>query len=101
MRHRYRFLRFWADLAVTLGTLVIVLGVFAAIVGGVVVWHMERPPFGFGRASGVAGAAGLAVLGLLLGGPLVVTGQCLLVFLDQRALLARILRQLRRTPGGA
>lgn len=101
MRQRYRFLRFWADLAVTLGALVIVLGLFGAVLGGVLVWNMERPPFGLGRASSLAGAAGLAVLGLLLGGPLVATGQCLLVFLDQRALLSRILRQLRRKPGDA
>jgi hypothetical protein len=98
---RYRFVTFWADLAIAGGTVVIALGGLGAVLGLVAAWNLPELPWGLSQPSGLALAASLAVLGLLLGGPLVVAGQCLRVFLDQRALLARILRQLRRKPRGA
>jgi hypothetical protein len=50
---------------------------------------------------GFLGAALLSMgLGVILGGPFIVAGQCLLVFLEQRRLLARIAKRLRSLERG-
>ena len=90
-----RFTRFWARLLVIMGVVIVVLGVLLAMVALVV----EMP---WGSITGQAVlermfvALSLVVSGILAGSPFIVFGQLLLIFLDQRRLLARISRQLRR-----
>ena len=61
---------------------------------------VEPPLVGVGEKPGVLDRSLLAFFlvfsGLLAGGPFIVFGQLLNIFLDQRALLARILRELRQ-----
>ena len=66
---RYRFTLFWASVLVGLGVGVMALGVAAAVA---------------------------LVAGLVVGAPLIMIGQLVQVFLDQRRLLASIQRSLRR-----
>ena len=90
-----RFTRLWARLLVIMGVVIVVLGVLLAMVALVV----EMP---WGSITGQAVlermivALSLIVSGILAGSPFIVFGQLLLIFLDQRRLLARIHRQLRR-----
>ena len=62
----------------------------------------EPPLVGVGDKPGFVERGLLAFFllfsGLLAGGPFIVFGQLLHIFLDQRALLVRILRELRRQP---
>ena len=96
-RSRHRFTRFWAELSIGFGYLLIVVGV---LVGGVALFLMVAsypvPDIPALARVGFLGA-GLLVMGLgvLLGGPFIVVGQCLLVFLEQRRLLARIAKRVR------
>ena len=92
-----RFTRFWARLLVIMGMVIVVLGVLLAMVALVV----EMP---WGSITGQAVleraivALSLVVSGILAGSPFIVFGELLLIFLDQRRLLARIHRRLRRRP---
>lgn len=95
---RYRFTRIWARLMVAIGVLAIALGVVSA---GVALFTEEW-------RQGVTGTqaafertvvvGGLLLSGFLAGSPFIVFGQLLEIFLDQRALLTRIHRRLRREP---
>lgn len=96
-RSRHRFTTFWAELSIGFGYLLIVLGI---LIGGVALFLMAAsfpvPDIPALARVGFLGAAVLAMgLGVLLGGPFIVAGQCLLVFLEQRRLLARIARRVR------
>ena len=90
-----RFTRFWARLLVIMGVVIVVLGVLLAMVALVV----EMP---WGSITGQAVlerafvALSLVISGVLAGSPFIVFGQLLLIFLDQRRLLAAIHRRLRR-----
>jgi hypothetical protein len=90
-----RLTRLWARLLVIVGVVIVVLGVLLAMVALVV----EMP---WGSITGQAVlerafvAASLVVSGVLAGSPFIVFGQLLLIFLDQRRLLASINRRLRR-----
>jgi hypothetical protein len=90
-----RFTRLWARLLVVMGVVIVVLGVLLAMVALVV----EMP---WGSITGRAVlerafvALSLVVSGILAGSPFIVFGQLLLIFLDQRRLLAAIHRRLRR-----
>ena len=90
-----RFTRLWARLLVIMGVVIVVLGVLLAMVALVV----EMP---WGSITGQAVlermfvALSLVVSGILAGSPFIVFGQLMLIFLDQRRLLLRINRQLRR-----
>ena len=93
-----RFTRFWARLLVVMGVVIVVLGALLAVVALVV----EMP---WGSITGQAVlerafvAFSLVVSGILAGSPFIVFGQLLLIFLDQRRLLASINRRLRRGGG--
>jgi heme exporter protein D len=89
---RYWFTRFWASVLVGLGVGVMVLGIAGA---GLLLFLPEQVPLPYGRSPILAAAVALAV-GLLVGAPLVLVGQLVQVFLDQRRLLARIHRRLSR-----
>lgn len=110
MSQRYRFTWALATLAVVLGFITIAAGVVGAVAIAAVIpasWFDYRPP-GFDWkpseplpasvvtlrrglwATYVGGAA------FILGSGMVVVGQLLRVFLDQRTLLARIYARLRR-----
>jgi ABC-type phosphate transport system permease subunit len=91
----YRFTAFAARFMTVVGVALVAGGVVLAVVALVV----ETP---WGSVTGqvvlerVLAAIVLIVSGILAGGPFVVFGQLLLIFLDQRRLLARIDRSLRR-----
>jgi len=80
-----------------MGVVIVVLGVLLAMVA----LFVEMP---WGSITGQAVlermfvALSLVVSGILAGSPFIVAGQLLLIFLDQRRLLARIYRRLRRRP---
>lgn len=116
------FTRAWARVLTVIGTVVIVLGVVAAILAVLFAPASALDPFGGAAARQIlglppAGAAESAVLrvfaactvvlaGLVVGGPMIVSGELILIFLEQRALLARqrsllakILRKLPDTRG--
>ncbi len=90
-----RFTRFWARLLVVIGLVIVVLGLGLAVVALVI----ETP---WGSLTGqvmlerVFVAVFLVFSGIIAGAPFIVFGQLLLIFLDQRRLLARILRRLSR-----
>ena len=93
---RYRFTRFWARLMVIVGILFIALGV---ILSGVALFTEEWRQGVTGTQAALERAVvvgGLLVSGFLAGSPFIVFGQLLEIFLGQRALLARIHRQLSR-----
>ncbi len=95
---RYRFTRIWARLMVVIGILFIALGV---ILSGVALFTEEWRQGVTGTQAALERAVvvgGLIASGFLAGSPFIVFGQLLELFLDQRALLARIHRRLSR-PG--
>ena len=88
----YRFTQFWASVLVGLGVGVMVMGVVSA--GLLVLLPAQIPvPYPWPR---ILVAAVVVVGGLVIGAPLIVTGQLVQIFLDQRRLLAGIHRRLRR-----
>jgi hypothetical protein len=89
---RYRFTLFLASVLVGLGVSVMALGVVTA---GLIVLLPRGIPIPYGRPPVLAATVAL-VAGLAVGAPLVMIGQLVQVFLDQRRLLARVLRSLRR-----
>ena len=84
-----RLARIWARLLVVIGIVVVVLGALLAVVALTV----EMP---WGSITGQAVlerfivALSLVLSGILAGSPFIVFGQLLLIFLDQRHLLAQI-----------
>ena len=91
----FRFAGFWARVLVCLGTLFVLLGfIFAASA-----LVLDMP---WGKLTGQAvveqilAMVVLTAVGLLTGAPLIVMGEMLRVFLDQRQPLAEIKLQLRR-----
>src|SRR5436309_2402993 len=89
----YRFTRAWARGSVRAGVGLLVLGCTAAITAALI--DFER--FGLWRFSGIDRAI-LAMASLILstlGVPLILRGQLVLIFMDQRSLLAKIYRELR------
>jgi hypothetical protein len=89
---RYRFTLFWASVLVGLGVGVMALGVVTA---GLVLFLPRGIPIPSGRPPVLVAAVAL-VGGFVVGAPLVMIGQLVQVFLDQRRLLASVQRSLRR-----
>ena len=94
---RYRFAGFLAGLFTALGVMLVVLG---CVLAGILVftgyrWPTQMSP-GNEWLERVVGPAVVVLGGLLLGGPLIMTGQFLRVLLAQRRVLSRIERSLRR-----
>jgi hypothetical protein len=89
---RYRFTLFWASVLVGLGVGVMALGVVTA---GLIVFLPRGIPIPYGRPPLLVAAVAL-VAGFVVGAPLVMIGQLVQVFLDQRRLLASVQRSLRR-----
>ena len=90
-----RLTRVWARLLVVIGLVIVVLGALLAIVALVV----EMPwasVTGQAVLERVIVALSLVLSGILAGSPFIVFGQLLLIFLDQRRLLAAIHDQLAR-----
>ena len=95
-----RFTRLFASLLVVIGLVIVVVGIGLAAVALVI----ETP---WGSLTGqvmlerVLVAVFLVLSGILAGAPFIVFGQLLLIFLDQRRLLAAIHAALQRdaTPG--
>jgi hypothetical protein len=91
-----RFSRLWARLLIVIGGVIVALGVILAVVSLVI----ETPPWqtitGQVVLERIIVAVFLAGSGVLAGAPFIVFGQLLLIFLDQRRLLAAIHRRLRR-----
>lgn len=92
----YRLAHLWAFGFVVAGHSVLVLAVLIAI--GVVISPAMLESQLPGMTVGLRLGLGAMVLlgGLVAGGALVLAGQRLLVLLDQRRLLKRILREVRR-----
>jgi len=88
---RYRVTRAWARGSIAVGVGIIVLGLLAGAAS--LVFGVARV-FGFGAQELVVGIA-CVILGFALGAPEIIAGQLILIFLDQRDLLARIYRRLR------
>ena len=98
---RYRFTRIWARLMVAIGVVAIALGFVSAAVA---LFTEEWRQGVTGTQAAIERAivvGGLILSGFLAGSPFVVFGQLLHIFLDQRALLTRIHRRLRRNVAAA
>jgi hypothetical protein len=93
---RYRFTRLWARLLVVVGIVIVALGVILAVIA-LVIETPWRTITGQVMLERVIVAVFLAGSGILAGAPFIVFGQLLLIFVDQRRLLARISRHLRRS----
>jgi len=92
----YRLAHLWAFGFVVAGHAVVVLAVLIAV-GVVVSPAMLEPQFPGTTLPLRVGLGAIVLLGgLLAGGVLVLAGQRLFLLLDQRRLLGRILRELRR-----
>ncbi|SRR6266508_1800060 len=94
----YRFTRFWAQLLVALGMVIIALGLVGALglflaPAGVFKEFPEGKQEALFRTGG---ALLVGTAGVLLGGPSIVAGQVLLILLDQRKFLARLNGRSRR-----
>ena len=89
---RYRFTQFWASVLVTLGFAVLAIGIVSA---GLLVLLGTRIPVPYSWPRPLAAA--VAIVGsLLVAAPLILSGQLVQIFLEQRRLLGRIHRRLRR-----
>jgi hypothetical protein len=89
---RFRFTAFWASVLVGLGFAFAVVGLAGA---GLLILLPDEipvpPPWSRPMVAGV-----VLVGGLVIAAPLVLTGQLVQIFLDQRRLLGRIHRRLVR-----
>jgi hypothetical protein len=89
-----RLARIWARLLVVIGVVIVMLGALLAVVALII----EMP---WGSITGQAVlerfivALSLVVSGILAGSPFIVFGQLLLIFQDQRRLLAEIANSLQ------
>jgi hypothetical protein len=97
--------RFWARALIVVGVVVITLHVGAGVVIALLAPAVWLDPLGgAGRILLMRAliACGIALVGVILGAPLIVGGRLLLLVLDQRALLARqrslLIRILRKQP---
>lgn len=93
---RYRFTRVWSRLMVIVGIVFIALGVVSAAIA---LFTDEWRPGVTGTQEAIERAllvSALIMSGILAGSPFIVFGQLLEIFLDQRRLLGRIDRRLRR-----
>jgi putative effector of murein hydrolase len=93
---RYRFAGFLAGLFTALGVMLVVLG---CVLAGLLVfmgyrWPTQMPA-GNQWLDRAIGPAVVVLAALLLGGPVIVTGQFLRVLLGQRRVLSRIERVMR------
>lgn len=89
---RYRFTALWASVLVGLGFAFAAVGLVGAAL--LILFQTELPvppPWSRPLMAGV-----VLVGGLVIAAPLVLAGQLVQIFLDQRRLLAGILRSLRR-----
>jgi hypothetical protein len=92
-----RFARIWARLLLVIGMVLVVVGALLAVVA----LTIEMP---WGSITGqavlerVIVAVSLVVSGVLAGSPFIVFGQLLLIFLDQRRLLAEIADSVKLRP---
>lgn len=93
---RYRFTRIWARLMVAIGIIAIALGVVSAAVALFTEEWRQGVTGTQAALERTVVVGGLVLSGFLAGSPFIVFGQLLEIFLDQRALLTRIHRQLRR-----
>ena len=91
----YRLTRLWARFLVIIGVVIVALGVILATVA-LVIETPWRTVTGQVVLERIIVAIFLAGSGILAGAPFIVFGQLLLIFLDQRRLLAAIYRHLRR-----
>lgn len=92
---RYRFTRFWARLLVVVGFLAMGTGIVSA---GVALFTEEWRQGVTGPQAALERAAVVGFLllsGFLAGSPFIVFGELLTILLDQRRLLAQILRRLK------
>jgi hypothetical protein len=89
---RYWFTQFWASVLVGLGVSVMALGTVGA---GLLVLLPDRIPLPVYWPRYLVAAVACAG-GLLLGAPLIVSGQLVQVLLDQRRILGRIQHRLHR-----
>lgn len=92
---KYRFAAFWASILVVLGMLIVAVGFVSAAIALLIdmPWGSITGQTVLERA---VAAIVLLVSGILAGGPFIVLGEMIRVFLDQRRLIARIERRLRR-----
>jgi len=90
---KYRFAAFWASVLVVIGVVLVVVGLLFALVA----LTLDMP---WGGLTGQAVAERTLVAfvliasGILAGGPFIVLGQMMRIFLDQRELIERIERRL-------
>ena len=89
---RYRLTQFWASVLVGLGFAVLVLGL---VTGGLFVLLQAEIPVPAPWTRPLVAAVAVAG-GLVLSAPLILAGQLVQIFLDQRRLLGRIHRRLQR-----
>ena len=92
---RDRLIRLWARLLVVIGVVIVALGVILAVIA-LVIETPWRTITGQVVLERILVSVFLAGSGILAGAPFIVFGQLLLIFLDQRRLLAGIYRRLRR-----
>jgi hypothetical protein len=93
----YQFTRLWAFVLAVTGSVVIAVGLVAAVAVGIVGPDVTRYLPGVDPlVARVVVTVVCAAAGFLVGAPLIVAGQVLEAFLDQRDILARIHRRLRR-----
>ena len=88
---RFRFTAFWASILVGLGVAFAVVGVLGAALLIVLPEIPVPPPWSRPLVAGV-----VLVGGLVIAAPLILTGQLVQIFLDQRRLLGQIHRRLHR-----
>ena len=88
------FARFWARLLVVIGVVIVVLGLLLAAVA-LLVETPWRTITGQVMLERTLVALFLVISGIVAGAPFIVFGQLLLIFIDQRRLLASINRRLR------
>lgn len=94
---RYQFTRLWAFVLAVIGSVVMAVGVVAAVAVGIVGPDVTRYMPGVDPlVARIVVSVACAAAGFLVGAPLIVAGQVLEAFLDQRDILAKIHRRLRR-----
>ena len=93
---RDRLTRLWARLLVVIGVVIVALGVVLAVIA-LVIETPWRTITGQVVLERIIVAVFLAGSGVLAGAPFIVFGELLLIFLDQRRLLASINRRLRQS----
>jgi hypothetical protein len=89
---RYRLTYFWASVLVGLGFALLVIGLLG---GGLLVLLRDEIPVPAPWSRPLIAAIAV-VGGLILSAPLILAGQLVQIFLDQRRLLGRMHRQLQR-----